>query len=82
MTIIQQNEMLISNYFLVQIGLALFNNSQSHVVFSILRVLGFFSSASSSTLASSSSSGFLSSTGSASSSIGSSTSSVYEIKLC
>ena len=62
-------------------GLALFRSSQSQVVFSTLRVLGFFSSVSSSTLASSStSSSVFFSTGSASSSIGSSTSSVYHIK--
>lgn len=61
-------------------GLALFNSSQSQVVFSILRVFGFFSSASSSTLMSSSSSG-LASTGSLSSSIGSSISSVFIVYL-
>ena len=67
-------------YFLVQMGLALLSSSQSQVVFSILRVLGFFSSPSSSTLASSSSStGLTSSSALSSSSIGSSTSAVYNI---
>lgn len=79
--------MYFQTYFLVQIGLTLFISSQSQTVLETFFVLGFSSSLSSSTFPSSSSSSSFFSSGSSlasssSSSIGSSTSSVYNSKIC